>query len=257
MTKYVAKAPDENGVIPFTEVEHQTWKTLIQRQKQTIQNRACDEFIQGLEIMDFSEERIPSLNEVTAKIARTGWKVAPVLGTVLVDEFFAMLSRREFPVATFIRIPEELDYLQQPDIFHEFFGHCPLLTNQAYADFVQWYGEFASQLSSSKLRGILSRLFWFTIEFGLLKTENGPRVYGGGILSSHKETIFSLEDPMPVRKPLNIEEVLATKYFYDRIQDKYFVIDSLDSLYDLMDKDKLVKAIEAVTGEVGKSFIIC
>ena len=256
MTKYIAKTPDENGYIDYTDSENQVWETLIKRQKQTIQNRACDEFIQGVEKVGFSETQIPSLQSVTDSIQCTGWKAEPVLGTIQVDEFFAMLARRAFPVATFIRIPEELDYLQQPDLFHEYFGHCPMLTNQAYADFVQWYGQFASTLEHG-LRVILGRLFWYTIEFGLVKTPAGVRVYGGGILSSHKETIYSLESDTPVHKPFDLFEVLSTKYYYDRIQTEYFVIDSLDSFYGMMDEKLLLDALKQVKGDKGKSFVIC
>lgn len=256
MTKYTAKMPDSHGNIAFTDQEHQTWNTLITRQKETIKDRACDEFIQGLELLEMSETKIPKLNDLSDRLSVTGWTLAPVSGTVLVDEFFAMLARREFPVATFIRIPEELDYLKQPDIFHELFGHCPLLTNQSYADFVQWYGQFASSLNHG-LRTILSRLFWFTIEFGLVKTANGPRVYGGGILSSHQETIYSLESDIPQRKPFSLHEVLLTKYRYDIIQDRYFVIDSLSSFYEMMDEKLLHEALDEIKTYQEKPFIIC
>ncbi len=256
MTEYVAKMPDSHGNIAFTKQEHQTWQTLIKRQKQTIEQRACDEFIIGLEALSIPETKIPKLNDLSDCLSVTGWNLTPVAGTILVDEFFAMLARREFPVATFIRIPEELDYLKQPDIFHELFGHCPLLTNPAYADFVQWYGEFASSLNHG-LRTILSRLFWFTIEFGLVNTPQGVRVYGGGILSSRQETIYALESNAPQRKSLSLHEVLLTKYDYDVIQERYFIIDSLESLYKMMDEKLLREALEEIKTQQDRPFIIC
>lgn len=256
MTEYIAKEPDSQGVIPFTEQEHQTWATLIKRQKQTIQGRACPEFIDGLQALAMPEDRVPSLGEINEVIQVTGWQVAPVTGTVQVDEFFQMLAQRRFPVATFIRVPEELDYLQQPDIFHELFGHCPLLTNQAYADFVQWYGEFASSLTKPNQR-ILSRLFWFTIEFGLVQSYEGVRVYGGGILSSHEETIYAVESEQPKRLAFDKEQALRTPYRYDVIQDRYFVIDSLQALYNIMDEKCLIEALNDIRGDQEHPFKIC
>jgi len=256
MTKYIAKIPDSDGNIPFDEQENQTWAALLARQYDTISNRACDEFIQGLEALNLSDKKIPSLKQINDVLNHNHWKVVPVTGTVLVEEFFAMLARREFPVATFIRIPEEFDYLQQPDIFHEIFGHCPLLTNPAYGDFVQWYGQFASGLSHPMQR-VLSRLFWFTIEFGLVQTKAGIRIYGGGILSSHQETIYALESDVPVRKNFNMHEILLTKYRYDVIQDRYFVLPSLDYLYELMDEHALLDALREVRTDQKNPFKTC
>lgn len=253
---YIAKPYDEKGNIAFDEKEHETWNILIERQKNTVKDRACQAFIEGLDVLSLPEKRIPNLHDISDALSVTNWKVMPVKGTILVDEFFAMLARREFPVATFIRTREDLDYLRQPDIFHEIFGHCPLLTNSAYADFVQWYGQFASQLDHG-LRTILSRLFWFTIEFGLLQTNGGLRIYGGGILSSHGETIYSLESDKPARKPFALHEVLLTQYRYDVIQDRYFVIESLDALYQMMDEQSLLEALKEIKVEQDRPFVIC
>lgn len=255
MTTYVAKMPDEQGHIDFTDQEHAVWQTLITRQCQTIEDRACPEFIQGITKLRLVETHIPTLAEVNAALACTRWTMIPVHGTIHVTEFFAMLKRREFPVATFIRIPEELDYLKQPDIFHEYFGHGPLLTNPAYADFVQWYGAFASTVKA-ELPPILGRLFWFTIEFGLLQSADGLRIYGGGILSSHQETIYAVESPEPARKPFNLQDLLRTAYDYTVIQDTYFIIESLDALYKLMDERLLLDALRDVEDEQA-SFNIC
>ena len=159
MTKYIAKFPDNNGIIDWSEQENNTWQFLLGRQNEIIGNRACPEFITGLEEIKFKKNKVPQINQVNKALSKTKWKMVPVTGTIQVDEFFKMLSRREFPVANFIRVPEELDYLKQPDVFHEFFGHGPMLLDHTYADFMQWYGNQAQQLPSAA-QSIFSRLFW-------------------------------------------------------------------------------------------------
>ena len=152
------------------------------------------------------------------------------------DKFFELLANRRFPAATFIRTREEMDYLQEPDIFHEVFGHCPLLTNQAYADFTETYGKLGLNASHAD-RVMLARLYWFTIEFGLIQTAKGLRIYGGGILSSKEETVYCLESPEPQRKPFDPIEALRTPYRIDIKQPVYFVLDNFDTLYKLIDMD--------------------
>lgn len=182
--------------------------------------------------------------------------MVPVNGTVLIDEFFTLLKNRKFPVANFIRIPEELDYLQQPDVFHELFGHGPLLLNQTYADFMQWYGNMALEFSPKK-RKILSRLFWYTIEFGLIKTKNGLRIFGGGILSSYTETKFSLESDQPKRFPFNVSQVLRTDYDYKNIQPNYFILENLEQLFKLQSDPLLLQLIDINDDVVQDTFITC
>jgi phenylalanine-4-hydroxylase len=256
MTKYIAKKSDDNGVIHFTDTEHKTWQKLIARQRPVVENYACQAFLDGLGELQLSDERIPQISELNHKLQKTGWTMTAVDGTIGVTEFFQMLQNRQFPVATFIRTPEELDYLKQPDIFHEMFGHAPLLMHPVYADFIQWYGSIGSQISK-QLRPMLSRLFWYTIEFGLINTEQGLKVYGGGILSSFKETIFSVDSDEPVRLPYNMEKILSTAYDYANIQPHYFMIDSWDVLYDIQKGDSLVKALKKLNPEEQLSFIIC
>ncbi len=256
MTNYIAKWPDKEGHIQFTKTENQTWSTLINRQLETIQNRACDEFIEGLELLAPNTNRIPQLYEINEKIKKTGWEMVSVRGTVQVDEFFTMLKNRQFPVANFIRVPEELDYLEQPDVFHEIFGHGPMLMHQAYADFVQWYGEMALTQSKANRR-ILSRLYWFSIEFGLVQTTKGLRIYGGGILSSHKETIFCLESDEPVRQAFNIQAMLDTHYDYNRIQDRYFILENLSALYTLKTDPILLSCLSKTGEDEQETFITC
>ncbi|MDR3478711.1 MAG: phenylalanine 4-monooxygenase [Gammaproteobacteria bacterium] len=257
MTKYIAKKPDAKGNINFTAEENATWQILIERQMQTIQNRACDAYLTGLENLNLPTDRIPQCSEISSVLkASTGWSVVPVDTLIPLEQFYTLLANRQFPAASFIRIREELDYLQEPDIFHEFFGHCPMLTNQAYADFVQWYGQNALTVSK-KAQSLLGRLFWFTVEFGLINTAKGARIYGGGILSSHAETIFALESHEPERFAFDVNKILHMPYRYDQIQKCYFTINDLTELYQLK-TEKIIKHVEGmVDGTTDSDFIIC
>ena len=245
---YQAKWPNENDLIEWTDTENSTWHQLITRQMKIIENRACKEFIAGLEQLNLPIDRIPQLPDINHQLAKTGWSMQAVSGTILVNEFFSMLKNKVFPVANFIRIPEELDYLSQPDVFHELFGHAPLLLNQTYADFMQWYGEIALQLSNNP-RKRFSRLFWYTIEFGLIQTSHGIRILGGGILSSHQETLSCLnQDPnhMPQRKPFNLKHILQSEYDYKVIQAIYFILESMEQLYKLQNNKEIKEIIEMI-----------
>jgi phenylalanine-4-hydroxylase len=242
-TTYVAKSVDANGNAEYTEEENATWHELIKRQLPVVQNRACDEYIHGLELLNLPMNRIPQCSEVSAVLQEaTGWVLEPVPALIPFDRFFYLLANRRFPAATFIRTKEELDYLQEPDIFHEVFGHCPLLTNQAYADFTHTYGKLGLN-ASHKDRVMLARLYWFTIEFGLINTKQGNRIYGGGILSSYNETQYCLESDVPQRIPFDPIEALRTPYRIDIMQPIYFVLNNFDTLYHLIDMD-LFKLIE-------------
>ena len=149
-----------------------------------LKGRACDEFIRGLALLNLPNDRVPQLHEINAVLASTtGWQVVQVPALINFDSFFKLLANKQFPVATFIRSNEDFDYLQEPDVFHEIFGHCPLLTDPAFAHFTHTYGKLG-YAASPKERQYLARLYWFTVEFGLVKTADGLRIYGGGILSS-------------------------------------------------------------------------
>lgn len=238
MSHYVSKSPNAKGIIEFDAIEHETWSLLYARQQDIIKGRACDEFRVGLEKIAFAPDRIPQCQEIDDKLRHmTGWRVHPVPALIPSDDFYDLLKNREFPVATFIRRREDFDYLKEPDLFHEYFGHCPLLTNQAYADFMEWYSQYARQQSSPKRRRLLLRLFWFTIEFGLFKTAAGWRIYGGGILSSPGETVYAVESTVPERRPFVLEDVLRTPYRYDIMQPIYYYLQSFDDLYQLMQLD--------------------
>ena len=209
-SKYVSRQSDETGFIAWSDEENQIWHELISRQLGVVEGKACDEYMAGLQKLQLPTDRIPQLEEVSKVLrATTGWECAEVPALISFDKFFELLANKRFPVATFIRSREEFDYLQEPDIFHEIFGHCAMLTNPAFAEFTHIYGKLG--LAASKQdRVYLARLYWFTIEFGLLKTEKGLRIYGGGILSSPGETTYALGSDIPERKPFDALDVLRT-----------------------------------------------
>jgi phenylalanine-4-hydroxylase len=238
-TSYVAKLPDANGIIHYTEEENAVWHDLMARQIKIVENRACDEYMHGLELLNLPKDRIPQCQEVSKVLkAATGWELEPVPALIPFDEFFNLLANKKFPAAAFIRTREEFDYLTEPDIFHEIFGHCPLLTNKAYADFAHLYGQLGAKANHAD-RVMLARLYWFTIEFGLIKTAKGTRIYGGGILSSVDETVYCLESPIPIRKHFDVMEALRTPYRIDVKQKVYFVIESFNEIFKLLNMDLL------------------
>lgn len=242
-TQYSAKEADESGRIPFEDSENAIWNKLITRQAKHLPGRACDEYMEGLTRLNLPTDRIPQLNEVSeALLDTTGWKVAQVPALISFDKFFKLLSERQFPVATFIRTWDDLDYLQEPDIFHEIFGHCPLLTNQAFADFTELYGRLGVAASKED-RVYLARLYWFTVEFGLVQTASGMRIYGGGILSSPGETQYALDSPDAERQPFDLLNVLRTPYRIDIMQPIYFVLDRVEQLFDIANMD-IMKVIQ-------------
>lgn len=244
-SNYIAKLPDKNGDISYTELEHKTWEFLIQRQMEVAKNRACDTFLQGLALLDMPIHHIPQCKEISNKMMNlTGWSVQPVPSLIPEDEFFTLLAARQFPAASFIRRQDEIDYLKEPDIFHEFFGHCPLLTDPDCADFMQYYGQIALAATLEE-RQYLARLYWFTVEFGLIQSHQGLRIYGGGILSSKGETIYCLEDNNAIRKPFDIIDALRTPYRVDIMQPIYFLIQDFSELYQLTEIDLIAKIHQA------------
>lgn len=243
-TVYVSKIPDSTtGLIDWTGDEHQTWNRLIQRQNQAVLTRACPEFIEGLDRIGFMHDRVPQHTEINRRLKDfTGWEVEVVPALIPAKEFFTLLANKKFPAASFIRTPEELDYIQEPDIFHEFYGHVPLLTFPEYANFMEEFGKLALSVSP-KDRRRLFRVFWFTIEFGLLKTAKGIRAYGGGMLSSIHETVYCLESPIVKRQPFDALATLRTPYRIDIPQPLYYVLDSFQDLFKILDQN-LVRLLE-------------
>jgi len=236
-SKYVAKIADEDGFIDYTESENEVWHDLITRQLDIIQGRACQEFLDGLDILQLSNDRIPQPKEVSKTLfERTGWVVEPVPALINFDRFFKLLAAKRFPAASFIRTRDEMDYLQEPDIFHEIFGHCAMLTHPAFARFTEAYGH-AGVAAEHKDRVMLARLYWFTVEFGLINTSQGLRSYGGGINSSPGETVYAIESDKPVRKPFDPIDALRTPYRIDIYQTVYYVLNRMEDLYQLADSD--------------------
>lgn len=236
-TQYASRESDEKGHIAWSQEENQIWSELYARQIPLVQERACDEYIDGLNLLNLSENSIPQLPDINKVLKeKTGWQTAEVPALIPFGEFFRLLANKQFPVATFIRSREEFDYLQEPDIFHEVFGHCPLLTNPAFAHFTHTYGKLG--LAASKEDRIyLARLYWFTVEFGLVKAKDELKIYGGGILSSPGETMYALDSDVPVRKPLSALDALRTPYRIDIMQPLYYVLPEFDHLFELAEMD--------------------
>jgi phenylalanine-4-hydroxylase len=236
-TKYTAKIPDERGFIPYTPEEDAVWRDLITRQKPIVERYACDDYLQALQRMHFPTDRIPQCTEVSAVLKRyTGWEVAPVPALIPFDQFFSLLADKKFPAASFIRSRSEMDYLQEPDIFHEVFGHTPLLTDARFAEFTHAYGK-AGVHADKKDHVMLARLYWFTVEFGLIRTRKGLKTYGAGIVSSFGETPYSIDSDKPVRKPFDAVDALRTPYRIDIFQTTYFIINSLEDMFELAHRD--------------------
>jgi len=245
--EHVFEAPPEGAAedwtIPqdwsaYTQVEHDTWNTLYARQMKILPGRASLAFLNGLEALDLNTGGIPDFETMNPKLqALTGWTVVCVPGLVPDEVFFDHLANRRFPSGQFIRKPDQLDYLQEPDIFHDVFGHVPMLTDPDFAAYMEAYGKGGQRAAKRGMLANLARLYWYTVEFGLMKEGDNLRIYGAGIVSSSTESVFALEDPSPNRLGFDLERVMRTLYRIDDFQQVYFVIDSLEALKDETLKD--------------------
>lgn len=216
----------------YTPTDHNTWKTLFNRQISTLKDAVCPEYLQGLKNLDLTPDTVPNYELMNRKLrAATGWEVLAVPGLIASLPFFTMLANKQFPAGTFIRTPEQLDYLEEPDIFHDVFGHVPLLSIPAYAEYMQEYGRAGLEALNHKGIKFLARLNWYTIEFGLIKSEGGIKVYGAGIMSSYGEARYVLNDPSSNYLQFELDRVLRTGYYIDDLQATYFVIDSFEVLF--------------------------
>jgi len=221
----------DQGWESYSQAEHEVWITLYERQTAMLPGRACDAFLRGLDALDLHRSGIPDFTRINEELQRlTGWSVVAVPGLVPDDVFFDHLANRRFPAGQFIRKPDELDYLQEPDIFHDVFGHVPMLTDPVFADYMQAYGQGGQRALELGRLANLARLYWYTVEFGLMQTPQGLRIYGAGIVSSRTESIFALDDPSPNRIGFDLERVMHTPYRIDDFQQAYFVIDSIQTL---------------------------
>lgn len=223
----------DQGWDQYTEENHEVWQTLYERQFEIMPGRACPEFFEGIKALEIDEKQIPDFNQVNEILrAKTGWEVVAVPGLIPDLPFFKLLSERKFPAGNFIRSKEQLDYIQEPDVFHDLFGHIPLLSDPVFADYVQAFGEGGLRANEFGTITNLSRLYWFTVEFGLVNTAEGLRIYGAGILSSPGETVFALESDSPNRIKFNLKRIMQTQYRVDDYQQNYFVVDSFKQLFD-------------------------
>jgi phenylalanine-4-hydroxylase len=232
----VGAAPDwtiSQGWKDYTPEDHATWDTLFDRQVAMLPDRATPEFLKGLDMLRLSKPGIPDFNELSERLMKaTGWQVVAVPGLVPDEVFFDHLANRRFVSGNFIRKPHELDYLQEPDVFHDVFGHVPLLASPVFADYMQAYGQGGQRAAAMGAIDRLSRLYWYTVEFGLVRTGDGLKLYGAGIVSSYTESMFALDDPSPNRLGFDLKRLMRTNYRIDDFQQNYFVIDSFEDLLD-------------------------
>ena len=215
----------------YTAEDHATWDTLFARQSAMLPGRASEAFLRGIDVLKLSKPGIPDFAELSERLtAATGWRVVAVPGLIPDDVFFDHLANRTFVAGNFIRRPDQLDYLQEPDVFHDVFGHVPMLADPVFADYMVAYGQGGQRAGSLGALKRLARLYWYTVEFGLVEEAGGLRIYGSGIVSSHGESIFALDDASPNRIGFDLKRVMRTDYRIDDYQQTYFVIPSFDDL---------------------------
>ncbi len=222
----------------YTPEQHAVWKTLFERQSKLLEGRACDEFLAGMRALPIAPDKIPDFRQLSEVLMQhTGWQVVAVPGLVPDEVFFEHLANRRFPAGQFIRSADQLDYLQEPDVFHDVFGHVPLLMNPIIADYIQAYGVGGLRAKEKGVLDLLARVYWYTVEFGLVQQKDGLRLYGAGIVSSYTESIFALDDASPNRVRFDLPRVMQTDYRIDDFQETYFVIRDLDELLQLAHTD--------------------
>jgi phenylalanine-4-hydroxylase len=215
----------------YTAEDHAIWDILWARQTALLPGRAVPEFLAGLDMLRLDRPGIPDFDDINARLMpATGWQVVAVPGLVPDACFFEHLANRRFPAGRFIRSRAQLDYLQEPDVFHDVFGHVPLLAHRVFADYMQAYGAGGMRSLNFNALDHLARLYWYTVEFGLIKTSDGLKIYGAGILSSRSESLFALDDESPSRIAFDLQRVMQTRYRIDDFQQSYFVIESFESL---------------------------
>lgn len=218
----------------FTAEEHARWDTLYARQRKLLKGRACDEFLRGMDMLRLSQSGIPHFGRLSERLEKaTGWTVVAVPDLVPDEVFFEHLANRRFPASDFIRRADQLDYIQEPDIFHDVFGHVPMLAHPVFADYMEAYGKGGLRAAGKGVLHNLARLYWYTVEFGLInRPDEGMRIYGAGIVSSKTESVFCLEDASPNRIHFELLRVMSSKYRIDDFQQVYFVIGSFEELFE-------------------------
>ncbi|MDE1181326.1 phenylalanine 4-monooxygenase [Paraburkholderia sp.] len=222
-------------------VDHAVWNQLYTRQTALLKGRVCDAFLEGVARLNLSPDRVPSFDAINAQLTpATGWQIVAVPGLVPDQVFFEHLANRRFPVTWWMRRPDQLDYLQEPDCFHDLFGHVPLLINPVFADYMHAYGRAALAANDAGALPLLARLYWYTVEFGLIRdadSANGVKIFGAGIVSSKGETLYSQQSDAPNRIGFDLERVMQTRYRIDTFQKTYFVIDDFKQLFDVANTD--------------------
>lgn len=233
----------------YTEAEDDRWRQLFRRQSSVARRYAASAFLDGMYNLDMPSDRIPDFEAASRRLRQlTGWEIVAVPGLIPDDAFFPHLAHRRFPVTTWIREAHEIDYLVEPDVFHDFFGHVPLLTQPIFADYLQEYGRKGDEAMRLGATKILARLFWYMVEFGLIRENGEIKAYGAGMLSSATETAFSVDSPKPHRVMFDLARVMRTDFRIDEFQSTYFVLDSFDDLFAAMRQPfaPLYAALQAV-----------
>ncbi|KPA99852.1 phenylalanine 4-monooxygenase [Ahrensia marina] len=238
-TKYVAKIAGPDGRIDYTSDDDAVWRDLVAQQEQNVKKYAAREYLAGQEKLNLPKDRVPQCVDVSEKLqAMTGWNVEPVPALIGFSQFFKMLSEKTFPAASFIRSREDFDYIEEPDIFHEIYGHTPLLTDERFAKFSEAIGKTGLECDKTEYSWLI-RLYWSTIEFGLIRQDGQIKALGSGLASSPTELIYSITDDAAVRKPFDVIDILRTPYRIDIHQPIYFVLDDADQLFQAADRDLL------------------
>jgi phenylalanine-4-hydroxylase len=216
----------------YTEEQHAVWGELVRRRMPQLRAHACREYLAGFEQIGLQEDRLPDLKAVSARLGpRTGWQSTPVSGFLPADAFFEMLANRMFPTTTWLRSRESMEYTPEPDIFHDVFGHVPMHAHTVFGDFLQHYGRACAELKSAEALEQMGRLFWFTVEFGLIRQDGEVKVYGSGLISSHGECTRVLEGGCEVR-PFDLDEVLQQRFDTGAMQPVLFAVESFDQIYE-------------------------
>jgi len=224
----------EQNYEAYTPEQHAVWADLVHRRRPQIDAYACRAYLEGYEILGLEDDRLPNLRAVTARLKpRTGWSSTPVSGFLPSDAFFEMLDARMFPTTTWLRSRDSLEYTPEPDVFHDVFGHVPMHTHPVFADFLQHYGSVCAKIQDKDTLERLGRLFWYTVEFGLIREGGNIKVYGSGVISSHGECTNVIAGGCEVCQ-FSLEEVLNTPVKVDRIHSRLFAIDSFDQIYEAM-----------------------
>lgn len=254
MKTYNLKPNMKQDYDTYSTEDKAVWSTLFNRQKELLEKNAAPEFLSALEEIKFSSEKIPDFREVDAILmAKTGWSLEVVEGIINEYDFFNLLSNKKFPATTWLRKLNELDYLPEPDMFHDVFGHVPLLVNKEYTNLFERIGRLGVKHSDdAKILHQLGRFYWFTIEFGLVKFKGELKIYGAGIISSNGESKYALSST-PQHLPFDVHAIINTDFENDKIQDKYFVLDSFKQLYNCM--DELERLIHEESFSKEKSYI--